>query len=74
MTSYEELKAFQKETAKRMSRLTWRERHVIRLRFGFDTGFPVTLEVIGRGLNVTRERVRQIESKALRKLYAKEQQ
>lgn len=38
------------------------------LRFGFVTGNPMTLEEVGREYHVTRERIRQIESKALRKL------
>ena len=50
------------------STLTDREKYVIRLRFGFDGSKRYTLEEIGEILGVTRERVRQIESKALRKL------
>ncbi len=45
-----------------------RERNVIRLRFGLDGESPKTLEEVGKIYNVTRERIRQIESKALRKL------
>lgn len=48
--------------------LTDREQKVLRLRFGLDDGRPRTLEEVGREFNVTRERVRQIEAKALRKL------
>lgn len=48
--------------------LTKREERVIRLRFGLGDGFPRTLEEVGAMFNVTRERVRQIEVKALRKL------
>ena len=48
--------------------LTPREEKVIRLRYGLDDGKPKTLEEVGRAFNVTRERIRQIESKALRKL------
>ena len=48
--------------------LTPREEKVIRLRFGLDDGMPKTLEEVGLVFNVTRERIRQIESKALRKL------
>ena len=45
-----------------------REAEVLRLRYGFDTGDPMTLEKIGERLKLTRERIRQIESGALRKL------
>jgi RNA polymerase primary sigma factor len=48
--------------------LTPREQLVIRLRYGFDSGFQRTLEEVGRILAVTRERVRQIEAKALKKM------
>ena len=48
--------------------LTEREQKVLRLRFGLDDGRPRTLEEVGRQFHVTRERIRQIEAKALRKL------
>lgn len=48
--------------------LTPREEKVLRLRFGFDDNRPRTLEEVGKIFNVTRERIRQIEAKALRKL------
>ena len=48
--------------------LTEREQKVLRLRFGLDDGRTRTLEEVGREFNVTRERIRQIEAKALRKL------
>ena len=48
--------------------LTPREAEVLRLRFGLRDGTPQTLEEVGREFNVTRERIRQIEAKALRKL------
>jgi len=48
--------------------LTAREEKVLRLRFGLDDGRQRTLEEVGREFNVTRERIRQIEAKALRKL------
>jgi len=51
-----------------LSTLTQREERVIRLRFGLGDGCPRTLEEVGNIFNVTRERVRQIEAKALRKL------
>ena len=48
--------------------LTPREEKVLRLRFGLDDGHQRTLEEVGKEFNVTRERIRQIEAKALRKL------
>lgn len=51
-----------------LSELSHRERDVLRMRFGLDDGYPRTLEEVGRHFNVTRERIRQIEAKALKKL------
>ncbi len=51
-----------------LSSLTEREEKVLRLRFGIGDGYPRTLEEVGQIFSVTRERVRQIEAKALRKL------
>lgn len=51
-----------------LNSLTPREEKVLRLRYGVDDGRPRTLEEVGREFNVTRERIRQIEAKALRKL------
>jgi len=51
-----------------LSSLTPRERDVLKMRFGLDDGYPHTLEEVGRHFEVTRERIRQIESKALKKL------
>ncbi len=48
--------------------LTEREKKVLKLRYGLDDGKPRTLEEVGKEFNVTRERIRQIEAKALRKL------
>ena len=54
-----------------LSDLTEREQQVLRLRYGLDDDRSRTLEEVGRQLNVTRERIRQIEAKALRKLKRK---
>ena len=48
--------------------LTYREREIIKLRYGLGDGYTYTLEEVGRIFQVTRERVRQIEAKAVRKL------
>jgi RNA polymerase primary sigma factor len=56
------------EVEKVLTTLTDREAKILKLRFGIGTGYPRTLEEVGRIFKVTRERVRQIESKAIRKL------
>ena len=56
------------ELANALESLTERERQVVKLRFGLEDGRARTLEEVGREFNVTRERIRQIEAKALRKL------
>ncbi len=56
------------QTGKVLESLTPREELVLRMRFGVGEGSEHTLEEVGRSFNVTRERIRQIESKALRKL------
>lgn len=56
------------ETGRVLKTLTPREELVLRMRFGIADGSEHTLEEVGRSFNVTRERIRQIESKALRKL------
>jgi RNA polymerase primary sigma factor len=61
-------KILREELMQSMDILTEREQMILKLRFGFDDGRPRTLEEVGKVYNVTRERIRQIEEKALRKL------
>ena len=56
------------ELEQAMESLTERERKILNLRFGLEDGMPKTLEEVGNIFKVTRERIRQIEAKALRKL------
>jgi RNA polymerase primary sigma factor len=56
------------QLAEVLKTLTPREEKVLSLRFGLEDGHPRTLEEVGKEFNVTRERIRQIEAKALRKL------
>lgn len=56
------------QLAEVLSTLTEREKKVLKLRFGLEDGKARTLEEVGKSFNVTRERIRQIEAKALRKL------
>ena len=56
------------ELERQLHTLTPREEHVIKLRFGLEDGRPRTLEEVGKEFDITRERIRQIEAKALRKL------
>ncbi len=65
MTAYSLLKERIKDV---LDTLTERERQVLNLRFGLADGYPRTLEEVGKQFSVTRERIRQIEAKALRKL------
>lgn len=65
MASYEMLKG---KIGDVLQSLTYREREIIKLRYGIGDDYTYTLEEVGRKFNVTRERVRQIEAKALRKL------
>ena len=58
----------QEQTASLLKTLTPREEKVIKLRFGLEDGSEHTLEEVGHSFEVTRERIRQIEAKALRKL------
>jgi RNA polymerase nonessential primary-like sigma factor len=60
--------SLRRDLLKLMAELTDRERDVIKLRFGLHTGQPYSLSEIGRELDLSRERVRQIEAKALQKL------
>ncbi len=59
------------EVERAMAPLTEREREVMRLRYGLGTDREHTLEEVGRRLFITRERVRQIEAKALAKMRAR---
>jgi RNA polymerase primary sigma factor len=65
MASYQMLKEQVEEV---LDSLSGRERRVLQLRFGIDDGRQRTLEEVGYQFGVTRERIRQIEAKALRKL------
>ena len=56
------------KVAEVLSGLTFREQRILQLRFGLEDGRSRTLEEVGKEFNVTRERIRQIEAKALRKL------
>jgi len=60
--------SLQKNVASMLQHLNPREERIIRMRFGFEDGNPRTLEEVGQTFAVTRERIRQIEAKALRKL------
>ena len=62
------IEALKKRLEEVMEDLTYREREIIRLRYGLADGYTYTLEEVGKIFSVTRERVRQIESKAVRKL------
>ncbi|HBT76473.1 MAG TPA: RNA polymerase subunit sigma-70 [Planctomycetaceae bacterium] len=57
-----------KQIGKLLKTLTYREREIIKLRYGLENGYSYTLEEVGRIFQVTRERVRQIEAKAVQKL------
>lgn len=61
----EELKSL---IAKRLQTLHWREREVLKLRYGLDGGLIYTLDEVGRIFKINRERVRQLEANAIRKL------
>jgi len=58
----------QERTVQVLRTLSPREEEIIRMRFGIEDGSEHTLEEVGRAFSVTRERIRQIEAKALRKL------
>ncbi len=67
-TKFADEEALKDQVNEALKHLDPREEQVLRLRFGLDTGSPLTLEEVGKRFNVTRERIRQIEAKALRKL------
>jgi RNA polymerase primary sigma factor len=58
------------ELAEILSRLSYRERRVLELRFGLGETRPMTLDEVGKTFNVTRERIRQIQGQSLKRLYA----
>ena len=60
--------AQESRSTKPCKHLNYREREIIRLRYGLVDGYTYTLEEVGKIFSVTRERVRQIEAKAVRKL------
>ena len=60
--------ALKERIADCLERLNYREREIVRLRYGLADGYTYTLEEVGQIFSVTRERVRQIEAKAVRKL------
>ena len=60
--------ALQEQIKEALSTLTEREAKVLQMRYGLEDGQPKTLEEVGKAFQVTRERIRQIEAKALRKL------
>ena len=63
-----ELTLLQEQLEMVLSSLPEREQEVLKMRFGIDGGYPLTLEEVGLYFNVTRERIRQIEAKGLRRL------
>jgi RNA polymerase primary sigma factor len=67
-TEEAEQQGLREEISRALEELNEREREIMRLRFGLDDGQPHTLEEVGRRFKVTRERIRQIESKTLAKL------
>ncbi len=57
-----------KQTSAMLQTLTPREEQIVRMRYGIDDGIECTLEEVGQRFSETRERIRQIQDKALRKL------
>ena len=63
-----ELTLLQEQLEMVLSSLPEREQEVLKMRFGIEGGYPLTLEEVGLYFDVTRERIRQIEAKGLRRL------
>ena len=63
-----QIELMKREVEKLLETLPPRESQILKLRFGIDSGFPRTLEEVGKEFKVTRERIRQIEAKAISKL------
>ena len=64
------LEMLRNRISKVLKSLSYREREIIKLRYGLGDGYSYTLEEVGHIFKVTRERIRQIEAKAVRKLQA----
>ncbi len=68
----EQLEKARRKIGKVLSTLTYREREVLKLRYGLGDGYAYTLGEVGKTFNITRERIRQVEAKAIRKLQSPE--
>jgi len=66
--TFDDLQRLQEQVREVLVTLPPREREVLEMRFGLNGGCPLTLEEVGLQFNVTRERIRQIQARALRRL------